>query len=805
MEILLFIAFVIIILLLIKIKSFQKENSFLSNENFSIIKKELTELKASLKNISAKEISPNPTDENIVQWRPYVAPEIIKPPVHIQPVETLPVAPEEIIPTSAPAEIEEKVIDIPIASHQPYVYPEPAESGWQKWLRHNPDLEKFIGENLINKIGITVLVLGIAFFVKYAIDQDWIKEAGRVAIGIGCGILLTGVAHYLRNSYRSFSSVLAGGGIAVFYFTIAFAFHQYQLFSQTTAFVIMVVITIFAVLLSLLYDKIELAVIASVGGFITPFLVSTGSGNYIILFTYLLILNVGMLTLSWFKKWQLINAIALFFTLIIYGGWLVQNAVFKNEFLLYKNGLLFATAFYVLFLFMILINNIRTKQPLKTFDFSLLLLITFSYYSAAMTNLHFWNEGEYQGLFTIVLGALNFCLAAYFYKVNKEDKNLLYLLIGLTLTFVSLAVPIQLHGHTITLFWSAEFVLLYWLHQRSGISIFKFSSIIIMALMMFSLMLDWGKANDPGSNHLPVIYKNLQGFVTNIVAVLAFSAYALLLKRKQTNAVYFAGLKSNTAAIGMIIIATILFYLTCIFGVNLYFYNYPSLDVPNTWHQLITYLLAALLLWLIARYQPAISIIWRILLIAGCVCFYLLSIPDVIQVRNGVLQHQYPTIQLVIHWLASLVLLYLVYQAIALYRKNISHFVSTGNLFVWVINLILIAFFSVECMHIYIFMTTPLQKMDVSIHQYSKAGLTIVWALCSFTIMWLGMKHKYKTLRIISLVLFSIALFKLFVFDIRNISEGGKIAAFIMLGVLLLIISFMYQKLKKIIIDDSIR
>jgi uncharacterized membrane protein len=805
MEILLFIALVIIILLLIKIKSFQKENSFLANENFSQLKKELTELTASLKNISSKEIPPNPTDENVVQWRPYVAPEIIKPPVHIQPVETLPVVPEEIIPTPAPAEIEETVIDIATASHQPYVYPEPAESGWQKWMRNNPDLEKFIGENLINKIGITVLVLGIAFFVKYAIDQDWIKEAGRVAIGIGCGILLTGLAHYLRNSYRSFSSVLAGGGIAVFYFTIAFAFHQYQLFSQTTAFVIMVVITIFAVLLSLLYDKIELAVIASVGGFITPFLVSTGSGNYIILFTYLLILNVGMLTLSWFKKWQLINAIALFFTLIIYGGWLVQNAVFKNELLLYKNGLLFATAFYILFLFMILINNIRTKQPLKTFDFSLLLLITFSYYSAAMTNLHFWNEGEYQGLFTIVLGALNFCLAAWFYKVNKEDKNLLYLLIGLTLTFVSLAVPIQLHGHTITLFWSAEFVLLYWLHQRSGIPIFKFSSLIIMALMMFSLMLDWGKANDLGSNHLPVIYKNLQGFVTNIVAVLAFSAYALLLKGKQTNAVYFAGLKSNTAAMGMIIIATILFYLTCIFGVNLYFYNYPSLDVPNTWHQLITYLLAALLLWLIARYQSAISIIWRMLLIAGCVGFYLLSIPDVIKVRDGVLQHQYPTIQLVIHWLASLVLLYLVYQAIALYRKNISHFVSTGNLFVWVINLILIAFFSVECMHIYIFMTTPLQKIEVSIHQYSKAGLTIVWALCSFAIMWLGMKYKYKTLRIISLVLFSVALLKLFVFDIRNISEGGKIAAFIMLGILLLIISFMYQKLKKIIIDDSIR
>ena len=123
--------------------------------------------------------------------------------------------------------------------------------------------------------------------------------------------------------------------------------------------------------------------------------------------------------------------------------------------------------------------------------------------------------------------------------------------------------------------------------------------------------------------------------------------------------------------------------------------------------------------------------------------------------------------------------------------------------FIWVINIILIIFFSVECIHAYIFAMSSFQNINTSIQKYSKAGLTIVWAFYSFAIMWLGMKHKYKILRIISLSLFLLALVKLFLFDIRNISEGGKIAAFIMLGVLLLIISFMYQKLKKIIIDDT--
>jgi uncharacterized membrane protein len=87
--------------------------------------------------------------------------------------------------------------------------------------------------------------------------------------------------------------------------------------------------------------------------------------------------------------------------------------------------------------------------------------------------------------------------------------------------------------------------------------------------------------------------------------------------------------------------------------------------------------------------------------------------------------------------------------------------------------------------------------------QYSKVILTILWAVCSFALMWLGMRFKNKTLRIVSLSLFFVALLKLVLWDIRNISEGGKIISFILLGVLLLTVSFMYQKLKKIIIDEK--
>ena len=93
--------------------------------------------------------------------------------------------------------------------------------------------------------------------------------------------------------------------------------------------------------------------------------------------------------------------------------------------------------------------------------------------------------------------------------------------------------------------------------------------------------------------------------------------------------------------------------------------------------------------------------------------------------------------------------------------------------------------------------------IDVIQTVYIKTGLPVLWGILSFILMWMGMRKKQRTLRIISLSLFLITLIKLFMFDINNIPVAGKIAAFFCLGILLLIISFMYQKVKKIIVDDE--
>ena len=395
----------------------------------------------------------------------------------------------------------------------------PASEKFSPTWTKKTDWEKFIGENLANKIGIAVLVLGISFFVKFAIDQDWINEVGRVIIGLACGGILISLAHYTRNAYRSFSSVLVGGGLSVFYFTIAFAFHQYHLLGQTAAFIIMVVITAFAIVLSLLYNRIELAILATIGGFITPFLVSTGQNNYVALFSYLGILNAGMLVLSWFKRWKAINIIALFFTTIIYGGWLFSQVINDSEPFPYRWALFFATLFYILFVAMNIVNNLKLKIKFGAFDFILLLGINFLYYSAGIIILQYWHDGEYKGLFTAALGVINLALAWTFFKQKQADRNFIYLLIGLTLTFISLAAPVQLKGNHITLFWAAEAVVLFWLYQRSRITLLKIASLIIVLLMFISLLMDWLQLYS-GIQDIVTILAN-KGFMTTLVCGLS--------------------------------------------------------------------------------------------------------------------------------------------------------------------------------------------------------------------------------------------------------------------------------------------
>ena len=392
-------------------------------------------------------------------------------------VDNLKDAPKEIsedVPEKIQEEIIEKITVEDIAEKDSVISPTPiaAKPITPKPSKKQVNYEKFIGENLFGKIGILIFVIGVGFFVKYAIDKNWINETFRTVLGFLTGAALLFVAERLQKKYRTFSSLLAGGAFAVFYLTVAIAFHYYHIFSQTVAFIILVAITIFMSVLSVIYDRRELAIIALVGGFLAPFIVSSGEGSYQVLFTYVSILNLGMFGLSIYKKWSELPIISFVFTCLIMASFLLLSYSSRST-VISGHLLMFATLFY--FIFLLPVFSILRGEKIQAMSRGLVFVIITNNFVYLLSGILFLkNMGlsfKASGLLSLFIALVNLGLVLWLWKNRKEYKFLVHTTLGLVLTFVSITVPIQLDGNYITLLWASEMVLLLWLYVKSKIRV----------------------------------------------------------------------------------------------------------------------------------------------------------------------------------------------------------------------------------------------------------------------------------------------------------------------------------------------
>ena len=759
--------------------------------------------------------------------KPIVAPEAAK----------LKVIPEELIPAVVIEKTERIVFSMdtisapksvqPNSEPKIYIREEPSKTFWENFRENNPDLEKFIGENLINKIGILILVLGISYFVKYAIDKDWINEPARVGIGILSGALIMGIAHKLRKKYAAFSSVFVAGAIAVFYFTIGIAFHSYHLFGQTTAFIIMVLITVFSCLISLSYNRKELAVLSLIGGFAVPFMVSTGQGNYVVLFTYILILNIGILALAYHKKWGIINILSYFFTIILYGAWLFKDIDEKTPH--YLGALLFGFAFYFVFILINIINNLRTKGLFSPIELGILASNTFLFYGAGMLVLEPFHP-EFKGLFTAALGLLNFGYAWFLYKKFGLDKSAVYLLIGLTLTFITLAIPIQFEGNFITLFWAAEAVMLMWLAQKSNVAYYRFASVIVHFLMIGSLLMDWSQIYISAPT-LTIVFNKI--CMTGIFAVTSLFVVYYLLKNEDEELEQFGIIfnpKKYRDYLGFI--GLIFGYFVGLFEVGFQANTHidgvnSAITLPILYHLLFS---AALFYGLCknkntVRYQLA-SIIAVINIVLFAFCFSKYAFYEHEQyITTGIQQR----IGFYLHYISLLIIVFFGYKLYQINKENPVFELFQKKIVIWIAAFFIIYLASTELMlHGLVISNSPVTIQDIQSSnlykmseptfireqlassliqgtrtQITKTGFPILWGILAFVFLIIGIRKRIKNLRIIALSLLGITILKLFLFDISNASETGKIIAFILLGILILIISFVYQKIKVLVQDDN--
>ncbi len=763
-----------------------------------------------------EEPKPEPDVEPQIQEIP--VPEQIGIPVAEPVVEEYTKEPEPVveeIPITAPTPEPESVITEQVAEPdvqqqpvrerlvEPMYVPRPKAKPSESF-----NFERFIGENLINKIGIGVLVIGIGLFVKYAIDNEWINEIGRVVVGFLSGGVLLGLAYRFRKAYRAFSSVLTGGAMVVFYFTVAIAFREYNLFSQTASFLMMVVITAFSVWLSILYNRRELAILSLIGGMLTPYMVSRGDGNYHVLFTYIAILNVGMLTLSLRKQWKELLIISFIGTQLIFWSYYMRDAsMFNNsasDIARDSALLLYAGVFYIIFLLMPLVQVFRGKDPSKSHALHIIMLVANSFFFllAGILLLQRMEADGYKGMLAAFLAVINAVVALLLYN-NKKDQVLFHLFTGLTISFVTLAAPMQFDGNNITLFWATEAVLLLWLFRKSNAMIYYCGSLILLAFAFVSMLTLHGM-QDISYDYENRIHRALEGsifinryFITRLYASLAFVVSGLLLRRHYCEHPEHQWALPDWLPTAIGTVAAVMLFYTGFREI----YMYTNTDYTSFWR--MAYLLIFIYGLTVMTGRRAATCPFRFiavisLWVVGCLCYWLMTLnlhSDLTSLAYNKTSYGLP---IALYWLGFAALCGLFVVVTRTFYKKHQLKSAAGKTMMWFFNVAAIITLSIASVEV-----IDQVNLCKDIHINNKATVTILWSLCAFVQMWLGMRLKYKTLRIISLSLLGLVLCKLFMYDLNNVSQGAKIIAFVVLGVVLLVLSFLYQKLKKILFEDD--
>ncbi|MBL7941216.1 MAG: DUF2339 domain-containing protein, partial [Flavobacteriales bacterium] len=347
------------------------------------------------------------------------------------------------------------------------------------------NLEKYIGENILSKLGIAITVIGVAVGAKYAIDHDMVTPLGRLIGGYSFGVVLSVMAWRLKMKYENFSAVLLSGAMAIFYFITYLGCTQYGLIPVVPAFALMVLFTIAAVMSSLLYNRQVIAHFGLVGAYAVPFLLSTKSSNVEVLFTYMALINTGILFIALKKQWISLNVSAFIFTWSIYFFWL-NLEFYRDKFLWTALG--FSTLFVLFFYAMFLVDKWKRKATNNVYDTIVIVI----------------NSGVFYlfGLYAIGDSDSNRHLLSSFHLFNAGIQWGLYRLLarrqdpaadiypGLSVLFVAIAVPIEFDGYMVTLLWTIMSGLLFFAGRRCRMFSVELLSYPMLLVSFVSLLHD---------------------------------------------------------------------------------------------------------------------------------------------------------------------------------------------------------------------------------------------------------------------------------------------------------------------------
>lgn len=348
------------------------------------------------------------------------------------------------------------------------------------------DLESRIGSHWLNRIGISAVLIGVSYFLKFAFDNNWIGPTGRVSIGLLAGIAaIVWSETFRKRGYKMFSYSLKSVGVGVLYLSLWAAFQVYGLIPSAVAFLAMVIVTASTATLAIKQDAEILAAVALTGGFSTPLLLSTGQNREVQLFSYVALLCAASVALVSLKPWRRLLILSYVGTLILYVGWFAEyyrRAEFSTTFV-------FATLFFAIFAIVPLVTKApESAGPLQYFPVALTFINTGVYFLQTFVMVEEIDKTA-MAWFALVLAGVHIVLSRVIAGRKPADAEVMRLLhLALAVALITIAIPIRLDGHWITVGWLVEAGVLLWVADRIGAHFLHYLAAAALALGVVRLV-----------------------------------------------------------------------------------------------------------------------------------------------------------------------------------------------------------------------------------------------------------------------------------------------------------------------------
>ena len=349
-------------------------------------------------------------------------------------------------------------------------------------------LEKKIGQYWLNRIGIVAMLIGVSYFLKYAFDNNWIGPSGRVGIGMltGIGLVLWG-ERFRKQGHKAFSYSLKAVGIGTLYLSLWGAYQLYHLIPAAAAFAAMAVVTGATIALALAEDAEVLASIALVGGFATPVLLSTGENHEVVLFSYVGLLDLGILVLAMRKPWRRLLWGSFAGTMILYAGW--NARYFSQE--QRPVTVLFAALFAAIFAAIPLVTPLdrSTRFPGPSMTLTYLPLLNAGVFFLALFDMY-RRETVTLTWYALALAAVYLGIGSLFKRrFPEQDTQFINLLhVAIAIAFITIAIPLKLNAQWITIGWLIESAVLLWISVKIEIAFLRYLAVAALMLGIVRLL-----------------------------------------------------------------------------------------------------------------------------------------------------------------------------------------------------------------------------------------------------------------------------------------------------------------------------